>query len=274
MNVFYEALRTESLPVFCINVSGSERGSRRWGVMLQRWKAVVESALREHRIRLPPLTRWEATTPADLPDKPTAPTDLPDTLDPPAPSRFAHYLSPGQRSCAWSHRRLWEEIAKLPTPSAPRCALILEDDVVFRKGWLDELIHAPEDAEMLLLNASEEVMPAGAWVRARDQCMAAAYMLTSAAAVELLRLSGEVVHASDWTTQLLQRRGRSWTLFPWLAIQDGADSFLQPGGTPDADLAKVKRLLGRYVGEDAFRELYMWEEEEGPQIEGEKSTKM
>jgi GR25 family glycosyltransferase involved in LPS biosynthesis len=236
-----------SLPhVFCVNVVGG-KGDARWQRIQDRWKIVQEDAMRSCSTILPDIIRWEATTPDTLPEPPRGPGKN---------LVFCRYLGAGQKACAWSHYRLWRYIVDYGIEHA----LVLEDDAVFRHGWLEELSRAPcmSEVDLLLLNASDEVLPMGKWTVSKDQCMTGAYIITLQGAHALIHhILVDTVWAADWSTQLLQRRGRSWTLFPWLVIQDGYDSFLQPSHGPD--LAKVKRLLGQFVGESAFRELYMWE---------------
>jgi hypothetical protein len=43
-------------------------------------------------------------------------------------------------------------------------------------------------------------------------------------------------------TQILQHRGHTYTMFPWLVIQDGSVSLIR-GEPPTADWNKVVRLL-------------------------------
>jgi GR25 family glycosyltransferase involved in LPS biosynthesis len=232
---------------FCINVcdgAGRARGEARWARMERRWQRVTAT---EREVPLPPLSRFKATTPEDLPTPPAA--------------VFAAYLSPLQRACAWSHRRVWGEIWERGLDAA----LVVEDDVVFRRGWASEVAafsHRPADFDLLLLNAAEEVLPVETWLPAREQCLTGAYVISRRGASQLLELTREMVWASDWSTQLLQARGRSWTRFPWLAIQEGADSFLQPGHRPAVDAAKVRRLLEAHAGPTAIREQYVWDDDE------------
>jgi GR25 family glycosyltransferase involved in LPS biosynthesis len=252
----------------CISVADEGEGGRgaaRWARMVRRWRRA-----RAEAPGLPQLLRLTATTPATLPPTETggglrgaSGASHEGDAGPPAPA-FAPYLSPAQRACAWSHRRAWQWICDRALP----LALVLEDDAVLRRGW-EGRVRAflartlPRAFDMLLLNAAEEVLPAETWLPARGQCLAGAYVLSLRGARELLHLTRDTVWAADWSTQLLQRRGLSWTLFPWLAVQEGADSFLQEGGSPDADAAKVRRLLAAHAGPGALRELYLWEESDG-----------
>jgi GR25 family glycosyltransferase involved in LPS biosynthesis len=210
----------ESIPSFCINVPSAKHRMNR---MHRRFSDVNLN-----------VKQWVAATPSTLGDLP-----------------YADYLTPGQRGCAKSHYDIWCHIVNNSIP----VTLIFEDDAVFRHDCIEKLQERlasidNEDPEwdMLLLNASDKVEPAETWVRTKDQCMLAAYVLSLRGAQELVNLGKITVYASDWTTQLLQRRGHSYTYFPWLVVQDGLDSLINNKQitvthTASEDWKKVNRLL-------------------------------
>lgn len=203
-----------TLPMYCINVLSA---TQRWERMKYRFgKATIDAI------------QWPAATPDTLGSLP-----------------YAHYLNPGQRGCAKSHYDLWCHMVKNAIPMA----LIFEDDAVLRHDFwsilqpkLDTIAATDPEWDMLLLNASEEVAPMNTWVATRDQCMTAGYVLSLRGATELVNIGKSTLYASDWMTQILQRRGHTYTYFPWLVIQDGLDSIIR-GEPAYADWEKVKRLL-------------------------------
>lgn len=174
------------------------------------------------------VSRWEAATPETL-----------------GTYTYASYLNNGARGCAKSHCDLWHYQVEHQIPAM----LVFEDDAVLRKDCVQKLADKlatinSDDSEwdLLLLNASEAVSPKESWVQTRDQCLTAGYVLSLRGASELVRLSQSVLYASDWMTQLLQRRGHTYTFFPMLVIQEEGVSQIQ-GAKNSADWAKVVRLL-------------------------------
>jgi len=203
-----------SIPTFCINLSA----------VPQRWKNMQRRFAEMNIIA----ERWEAATPADL-----------------GSYSYAHYLSPAQRACAKSHYEIWKhQVAnKIPV------IMVFEDDALFRKDFWKiltpkiETIDATDPAwDMILLNASEETKPLESWCLTKDQCMTAGYLLSLRGAEEFVRISTGTLYASDWMTQILQRRGHSYTYFPWLVIQELGDSAIR-GAKNAADWEKATRLL-------------------------------
>jgi hypothetical protein len=94
-----------------------------------------------------------------------------------------------------------------------------------------------------LVNASEEALPIETWLPAKDQFLTGAYILSWQGAKWLVDTFSQELWTSDWMTLRLQLRGKSYTYFLWLIIQEGLDSSLRPKGWLDLDHEKVKRLL-------------------------------
>jgi GR25 family glycosyltransferase involved in LPS biosynthesis len=186
------------------------------------------------------VTMWWAATPEDVVDK------------------CADYLSPGQRACAQSHMNVWRHIVDNRLPYA----LVLEDDACFDKRWhyhLDGFLvshcfarpapHASPSSlalpwDMLLLNCSDPVEPAGVWMAVREQYLTGAYLISLEGARKLVDMFGAGLFAADWMTTRLQLRGRCYAFFPWLVIQEGIDTTV--GSGVDADHAKVLKCLSDY----------------------------
>jgi GR25 family glycosyltransferase involved in LPS biosynthesis len=204
-----------TLPIFCINVVAAKH---RWERMTGRFS---EAGIKN-------VIHWPAATPDDLGSLP-----------------YAHYLRPGERGCAKSHYDLWSYIVEKNIPRA----LVFEDDAVLRhdfwsilKPKLDSIDSSDPEWDMLLLNASEEVLPVETWLPTKNQCMTAGYVISLRGATHLVNLGKTTLYASDWMTQLLQNRGHTYCYFPWLVIQDGSDSTIRT--TPAIeDWKKVNRLL-------------------------------
>jgi GR25 family glycosyltransferase involved in LPS biosynthesis len=163
------------------------------------------------------------------------PTDVRGTFD-------AH-LSPTQRACTYSHLQVMRRLLE----SGAEAALILEDDILFRSDWLSIVntkcrLLETEDPQWdaVFLNVSEPYDVLEQWHVARRQCLAGAYILRKSAAEWILSRSAKY-DCIDWMTQLLQERGHSYTYYPWLAIQQGEDTF--NGTNVSADWEKVKRCL-------------------------------
>lgn len=159
--------------------------------------------------------------------------------------KCADYLSPGQRACAQSHMNVWRHIVDNKLPYA----LVLEDDACFDKRWryyldgfLDMETHRSWD--MLLLNCSDPVEPAGVWMAVREQYLTGAYLISLEGARKLVDMFGAGLFAADWMTTRLQLRGRCYAFFPWLVIQEGLDTTI--GSGVDADHAKVLKCLSDY----------------------------
>ncbi len=157
---------------------------------------------------------------------------------------IVNYLSPGERASTQSHVELWRKIVD----NNLDYALILEDDACFRHDFLEKLnnfwVHVKDDDwHMILLNASEEEKVQEHFVQCREQFMVAGYILHNRGARWLLGTYGHEFQMSDWMTTRMQLFTRCYTYFPWLIIQEGADSTVQMGEKFMADCAKVRRLL-------------------------------
>jgi len=166
--------------------------------------------------------RWAASTP--------------DTLT----ERFAGYMNPGQRACAQSHFLIWKHMVAHNLPYA----FILEDDAMFDRDWRNrlrqlDLVEGEWDA--VFLNVSEAIDPPHQWALANDQYLTGGYVLSLAGARLLLDMFSGELWGADWMTTRLQTRGRSWSFFPWLIVQEGLESTI--GSGVEADHAKVVRLL-------------------------------
>jgi GR25 family glycosyltransferase involved in LPS biosynthesis len=157
---------------------------------------------------------------------------------------YVQYLSGTQKACTHSHIRILRDIVASNTPAA----LILEDDAVFHKDWIQILQEKLADLETqdpdwdcIFLNAAEGYDVNDQWHIARDQCLSGAYLIRLHAAKWMLEHHAKMFYCIDWMTQILQRRGHSYTYYPWLVIQEGADT--TNTSNLDADWCKVRRLL-------------------------------
>ena len=167
-------------------------------------------------------SRWIATTPSEVTDT------------------FYDYLNGGQRACGQSHVNVWRHIITNDLPYA----LVLEDDAMFDKDWMSKLPDRVGDMEwdLFMLNASEPMTPQGHWITAKDQYLTGGYIISRVGAEYLLNSFAGCYASSDWMTSRLQCRGRSYSYFPWLVIQEGTESTI--GSGYEADHAKVVRCLG------------------------------
>jgi dCMP deaminase len=206
-------VRIQDIPTFCINLDGAE----------SRWKQIQQQA---HAYDIS-ITRWPASTPSDA-----------------SSLQFGQNLSGGQQACALSHFRIWSHAIEHNLDAV----FVLEDDALFRKDWihilnskLSTLYEEDPQWDSLFLNCSEEIHPQNTWTIIKRQAMTAGYILNKHAIQFLYeKYKGSLVCA-DWMTQILQERGHSYSLFPWLVIQDGSPSFIQSDNSPDYQ--KVLRLL-------------------------------
>jgi GR25 family glycosyltransferase involved in LPS biosynthesis len=167
-------------------------------------------------------SRWIATTPELVTDT------------------FYAHLNDGQRACGQSHINVWRHIIANDLPYA----LVLEDDAMFDKNWMSKLPLREKNKEwdLILLNASEPISPQGLWTTIQDQYLTGGYIISRAGAEYLLDSFAGAYASSDWMTSRLQCRGRSYSYFPWLVIQEGTESTI--GSGYEADHAKVLRCLG------------------------------
>jgi len=177
------------------------------------------------------VTRWIASTPNNLIDN------------------FHNYLSQKECACAQSHILIWKHMLE----NNIEYALILEDDACFNKNWKNMLsefkINDPQ-WDLILLNASEPVIPSFTWTIAKEQYLAAGYILSIKGAKLLLQSFNNNYASSDWMMSRLQYNNHSYCYFPWPIIQDGIDSTLKTNKDDlDADRAKVLRCLNE-IGYD------------------------
>jgi GR25 family glycosyltransferase involved in LPS biosynthesis len=166
-------------------------------------------------------SRWVATTPDCVTD----------TFDP--------YMSSESRACGQSHINVWRYIIDNDLPYA----LVLEDDAMFDKDWMSKLPAIKKDGvwDLFLLNASEPISPQGFWTNVREQYLTGAYIISRDGAKYILNNFTGKYGTSDWMTSDLQTRGRSYSYFPWLVIQEGTESTI--GSSYKADHEKVVRCL-------------------------------
>lgn len=202
---------------FCISL---ETNKERWYRMQKRFE--------EQNLDV---TRWIASTPYNLIDN------------------FHNYLSKEERACAQSHILIWKHMLKHNI----EYALIFEDDAVFNKNWKNMLlefkINDPQ-WDLILLNASEPVIPSFTWTIAKEQYLTAGYILSLKGANLLLQLFNNNYASSDWMTSRLQNNNHSYCYFPWPIIQDGIDSTLKTNNNDlNDDKAKVLRCLNE-IGYD------------------------
>lgn len=206
-------MRVQDIPTFCINLENAP----------QRWKQIQAQA-NAYNISI---KYWKASTPSDT-----------DTIP------FIQHLSGPQKACALSHILLWN----YAITHNLEYILILEDDALFRNDWIYVLNSKLESLEQedplwdaIFLNCSEEITPHHTWSIVKRQAMTGAYIIRKHAIQHLLYTYNNNWACADWMTQVLQERGHSYSIFPWLVIQDGSPSFIQSDNSPDYQ--KVLSLL-------------------------------
>lgn len=152
---------------------------------------------------------------------------------------FHSSLTHGQKGCAQSHVNLWRHAVQKNLPYV----FILEDDACFDKDWKHKLAKfcPPDEWDAIFLNASEPIPVSHTWVKVTDQYLTGGYILSQPGAKQLLAMFGGEFYSSDWMTSRLQLRGKCYSYFPWLIIQEGADSTID--GNVEADHAKVLSCL-------------------------------
>lgn len=194
---------------FCISLFSNER---RWKKMQERFDKLGMD-----------VTRFQASTPQDV------------------KGNFAAHLNVGQKCCALSHFRLWEQIFM----SGLEYALIIEDDARFVVEWrekLDGCLHnLNADWDAVFLNCSEPIVPAFQWQKIQEQYLTGGYVISKKGVAKILGLFSQMYYASDWMTSRLQTMGNCYSYFPWLIIQDGSESTI--GSDYSADHLKVVRCL-------------------------------
>jgi hypothetical protein len=180
-----------------------------------------------------PVKRWEAASPADL------------------HGSFMQYLNSYSRALTYAHTQIWRRMLE----EGLDYVLVLEDnirlsvDMVLRLSEFMSTISSMDPLwDAVFLNASESTTPPYTWVRATDQCMSGAYVLSRRGAGFLCDTfpTTDTLYMADWMTQVLQRRQHSFTFFPWLAIMDLGMPTTFPRFTRENEILimeKVKRLL-------------------------------
>jgi len=93
----------------------------------------------------------------------------------------------------------------------------------------------------IFLNASEPMASMDSWEIVREQYFGGGYILSRAGAEWLLDRFGGMWYSTDWMTTRMQERGRSYSYYPWLIIQEGRESTI--GSGVDLDHEKVVRCL-------------------------------
>ena len=190
-----------------------------------RWKKMEE---RFSQLKME-VTRYRATAPNDIV----------------CHNQFASHLNIGQKCCAFSHMRLWEHILM----SGMNYALIIEDDARFNKQWknkLNDLMdHIDEEWDAIFLNCSDVVEPTFTWKKVNEQYLTGGYIISKKGVAKILSMFSQTIYASDWMTSRLQTLGNCYSYFPWLIVQDGAESTI--GSDYNADHRKVLRCLGSII---------------------------
>jgi GR25 family glycosyltransferase involved in LPS biosynthesis len=197
---------------FCISL---ESHKKRWENMQRRFAA--------QNLKV---TRWLASTPKTLTDN------------------FASYLNDFEKACTQSHINIWKHVVT----NKLDYAFVFEDDACFDKTWREKLnANTIVDTEwdIILLNASEPERPLHMWKRVTEQFMLASYIISYKGAQTLLNSYHGEFAMSDWMTSRIQYNGHTYSYFPWLVIQEGADSTLKDPKSEhlQADREKVVRLL-------------------------------
>lgn len=159
-------------------------------------------------------TRWHASTPETLDGYPIYP-----------------YMRPGEKGCGLSHFRLWMHIVQNQIPYA----LIFEDDARLRDGWYEALVeklytieHDDPEWDCLMLCGYDKTLPVHQWVRTEGNATLSGYVLSLRGATWLVDTFGGMILNSDWMSIPMQKRGHTYSYFPWFVLHEGKDSYLQP----------------------------------------------
>jgi glycosyl transferase family 25 len=158
--------------------------------------------------------------------------------------RFVHYLSDSQKGCSQSHINIYRHIIE----NNLDYALILEDDACFDFSWKTKLDKFNKEIteeqytnlNIVLLNASEPMDELNKWELVTEQYLTGGYIITKKGASLILDIFKDCYYASDWMTTRLQNiYNNCYSFYPWLVIQKGGNSTIQPNGSCDADREKV-----------------------------------
>jgi len=155
--------------------------------------------------------------------------------------QFVHNLSGGEKGCTQAHLNIYKHMIAHKIPYA----LILEDDACFDREWLQKLSKFDLDYswDIIQLNASEKEDKKHQWVKAKEQYMAAANIVSYKAAAWILKNFKDIYCCIDWMTTRLQLQNHSYTYFPWLAIQEYKIATVQANEKFEHDFNKMKGLL-------------------------------
>lgn len=201
---------------FCISL---EKSHERWNKMKNQFNYFNID-----------VQRWNASIPENITDN------------------FVENLSGVQKACSQSHINIYRHIIE----NNIEYALILEDDACFDFSWktkLNELSNQLTQEQynnlnMVLLNASEPIDELFKWKLQTEQYLCAGYIITKKGALWILNHYSSCFCGIDWMTTRLQLcDGNSYSYFPWLIIQEGISSTIQPNGNCDADRNKVINCL-------------------------------
>ena len=113
---------------------------------------------------------------------------------------------------------------------------------------LDRFAEQVKDPEwnLILLNASEPVEPRDTWVRATNQWLTGAYIITQQGARWILQ-NFKQKYEADLHTWKLQDEGHAYTCFPWVCIQECNES------TTGTDVVENKRKIERLLEDELFK---------------------
>jgi GR25 family glycosyltransferase involved in LPS biosynthesis len=123
---------------------------------------------------------------------------------------------------------------------------ILEDDACFDKQWYEKLNQVRYEIKdqpwhMITLNANGRNNTHYRWEKTSYQWLLAGYILSLEGAKTLLELYKKEFDMSDVMTIKLQDQGKSYVYFPWLIIQENAESTI--GNNYSSEYQTVVRRL-------------------------------
>ena len=201
-------MKFDETNTFCISANAA-----RWLRMVARFSEIGLSC-----------DQWIATKPEET-------TDV-----------FYEKLNPFQKACAQSHINIWRHIVNNDLPYA----FIMEDDACFDILWREKLDEIDEILcischsgstegkwDGIFLNASEPMQPLFTWDIVQEQYFCGGYILSNAGARWLLNEFGDCFYSADWMSTRMQLRGRSYSYYPWLIIQEGLESTIGSGVSLD-----------------------------------------
>lgn len=173
--------------------------------------------------------------------------------------------------CALSHADVWKMIKQKQPWSKKQYSIILEDDVFFRKDWMDVVFDFLSkiddiDAEwdMLMLNAQGFHSWESGLRKATDLLLSGGYILSHRGLDCLIDLFGELNEttrqiSSDYRLLRLQQRGHSYFYFPYLALQEFQESFIAGWGDAQSqDHVIILRTWQETKYKTSYGQLYHW----------------